>query len=291
MSNFNRVVISEGETGPDAPTNANDELVDQGAADQSGDLNKSSSAEAGEAAPVPSEEAPKAERPEWLPEKFKSVEDLAKAYSELEKKVSQPKAETTKEGKPDELAEPVKDETKEESDPNAPEPPADPSKADLTPFHNEWAEKGELSPESFDKLEKMGFPKDLVRQYITGFQASQQQEAQSIYKEIGGEESYRAMTQWASQNLSQDEINAYDALVTSGDINAAKIAAKGLYAQYTQANGQPPKLISGNATGQSSVKEFRSTAEVVRAMSDPRYANDPAYRKDVERRLEMSSVL
>ena len=29
-------------------------------------------------------------RPEWLPEKFKNAEDLAKAYSELEKKQSTP---------------------------------------------------------------------------------------------------------------------------------------------------------------------------------------------------------
>jgi len=40
---------------------------------------------------VPSAEAQEAEqpeRPEWLPEKFKSPEDLAKSYTELEKKVS-----------------------------------------------------------------------------------------------------------------------------------------------------------------------------------------------------------
>ena len=33
---------------------------------------------------------PTESRPEWLPEKFKSAEDLAKAYSELEKKQSAP---------------------------------------------------------------------------------------------------------------------------------------------------------------------------------------------------------
>lgn len=288
MSNFNRVVISSDETGPDAPEAASAELDAQGVPDQSSDQPVAEGDQAREAAPVPeTPEAPKAERPEWLPEKFKSVEDLAKAYGELEKKISQPKTpEAKKEGESDELAEPVKEGEEKEAE-KAPES----SKVDLTPFHNEWAEKGELTPESFDKLEKMGFPKELVQQYITGFQATQQQEAQSIYKETGGEESYKAMTQWAAQNMSQDEINAYDAIVTGGDINAARIAAKGLYAQYVAANGQPPKLIGGQPKGTSGVQAFRSTAEVVKAMSDPRYANDPAFRKDVERRLEMSSVL
>jgi hypothetical protein len=289
MSNFGRVTITSDVSGPDSPESANTELDNQGTPDQPSNQPSLESDQARETPPVSEtpEESPKAERPEWLPEKFKSVEDLAKAYGELEKKNSKPKEEAPAEGESPKLDESVKE--GEESP--EPEKAPDASKVDLTPFHNEWAEKGELTAESFDKLETMGFPKELVQQYITGFQATQAQEAQTIYKETGGEDTYKAMTQWASQNLSQDEINSYDSLVTGGDINAAKIAAKGLYAQYVAANGQPPKLIGGQANGTSSVQAFRSTAEVVKAMSDPRYSNDPAFRKDVERRLEMSSVL
>ena len=42
---------------------------------------------------VPSKEAVEAtnnERPEWLPEKFKTAEDLAKSYTALEKKIKLP---------------------------------------------------------------------------------------------------------------------------------------------------------------------------------------------------------
>ena len=35
---------------------------------------------------------------------------------------------------------------------------------------------------------------------------------------------------------------------------------------------------------------FRSQAEVVAAMNDPRYDNDPAYRQDVYDKLERSNV-
>ena len=42
------------------------------------------------------------ERPEWLPEKFKSVEEMAKAYSALEGKLGQPQQEEQEEVDEDE---------------------------------------------------------------------------------------------------------------------------------------------------------------------------------------------
>jgi hypothetical protein len=287
MSSFNRIVITEPTTGPDAPAPSTDPIEGSVSPQNPSDQPAPS---------VPEGEGNQPEsgdRPEWLPERFKSAEDLAKAYSELEKKFSQPKqAEAPKdpvkkEGKPDELVEPVKEET----DPNAPKPPADESKVDLTPFHQEWDEKGELSPDSFEKLEKMGFPRSLVDQYIKGFQASQAQEAQAIFSDVGGEQNYRSMTEWAAKSLPPEEVKAYDEIVSRGDVHAARIAAKGLYAQFVAANGQPPKkLVGGKASGESTLAPFRSSQEVVKAMSDSRYKNDPAYRRDVEKRLEMSSV-
>lgn len=291
MSSFNRVVIASEESGADAPVQdaaqSSTPTVEAGLPPQEPNAQPSDA--------VPQDQGTETdggERPQWLPEKFKSAEDLAKAYSELEKKLSSPKAEAQKEapkpeakegeeGKSPELDEPVKEDEapKDES-----------SKVDLTPFHNEWAEKGELSEDSFTKLESMGFPKELVQQYITGFQATQAQEAQTIYAETGGQEGYKAMTEWAAQTMSAQEIAAYDSLVTGGDINAAKIAAKGLYAQYVAANGQPPKLLSGTPSRRDANSPFRSAAEVVTAMSDPRYKSDAAFRKDVEERLAKSDV-
>ncbi|NBP03848.1 MAG: hypothetical protein EBU90_27875 [Proteobacteria bacterium] len=281
MSDFQRVVISSEETGPDAPVQD---------APPNSPPNSEANAPVQEPNNQPDASQPEGEqtRPEWLPEKFKSAEDLAKAYSELEKKFSQPKkeeapkpeADKAEEGEPPKLDERVKDE-------EAPKPE---SKIDLTPFHNEWAEKGEISEDSFGKLEAMGFPKELVQQYIKGFQATQAQEAQALFGEVGGEQSYREMTEWAAKSLSQDEIKAYDEMVSRGDVAQAKIAIKGLHAQYKAANGSAPKLIGGKASSSSSVSPFRSTTEVVAAMSDPRYKADPAFRRDVESRLAISSV-
>ncbi len=294
MSSFNRVVISSQEAGPDAPVQDSAQpstpTIEGSVPPQDSNTQPP--------VPLPEGEGNQAEsgdRPEWLPEKFKSAEDLAKAYSELEKKLSKPKAEEpvkaeeppakdTKEGEEGEspkLGEPVKEDE---------DPKADTSKVDLTAFHNEWAENGELSEGSFTKLESLGFPKELVQQYITGFQATQAQEAQAIYADTGGQDGYKAMTEWAAQNMSPQEIAAYDSLVTGGDLNSAKVAAKGLYAQYIAANGQPPKLLSGTPSRKEANAPFRSSAEVVAAMSDLRYKTDAAFRKDVERRLELSDV-
>jgi hypothetical protein len=54
--------------------------------------------------------------------------------------------------------------------------------------------------------------------------------------------------------------------------------------------GKQPKLIGGTQSETTS-SAFRSVAELTSAMADPRYKNDSAYRKDVERKLANSNVL
>ena len=231
------------------------------------------------------------DRPEALPEKFKSVEDLAKAYSELEKKLGQPKQ--TEEIKEDENKQSDSEEPKdEEKEAEKPEDKAEAPKGhDLSKFSEEWSEKGELSENSYKELQKLGYPQEFVDTYIEGFQALQDRQIGEVYKTVGGEENYKAMTEWASANLPENEVASYDNIITGNDPSQTKLAVKGLWAQYTEANGKQPKLIGGSQNGVSSVTPFRSTAEVVKAMSDPRYSSDPAYRKDVEKRLEFSDVL
>ena len=48
-------------------------------------------------------------------------------------------------------------------------------------------------------------------------------------------------------------------------------------------------MVTGKAPAQKS-DAFRSQAEVVEAMSDPRYDKDSAYRRDVMEKLERSNV-
>ena len=210
--------------------------------------------------PAPSIEpaaAPAGERPSWLPEKFKSAEDLAKAYSELEKKQG-----------------------------GAPETP---KAFDFEPYSKEFAEKGDLSPESLAALEASGVPSGMVKQYIDGAKALAEQQVTNLTKDIGGRDAYAQMVEWATKTLSPDQIEAYNKAVSSGDAAQQSLAIRGLHAQYRESNG--PSLLSGKASGASAMPPFESWAQVKQAMADKRYASDPAYRNEITKRLANSKNL
>lgn len=231
--------------------------------------------------PEGSEGTPPADRPEWLPEKFKTPEDMAKAYSELESKMGQkPPADT----------------------PAVPDvAPADATQADvekalapkglnLQDFNTEFATNGELSAESYEKLATAGYDKALVDQFIEGQKARAVAFESEIMTEVGGNERYTDMIVWAKANMTPAEIEAYNVAVSSGKPEQAKLAALGLNAKFTKAVGNEPGRVIGGQKADSSGGVFESTAQVTEAMKDPRYKNDPAYRSKVQAKLAASNV-
>lgn len=200
--------------------------------------------------------SPESPRPAWLPEKFKDPGELAKAYSELEKKVGSAPSDFT----------------------------------GLDQYSKEFAEKGELSEDSIKAIVGMGLPEPLVRAYVDGQKALLDTNINSVMQVAGGQEQYQAMIDWAGNNFPDEEIDAFNSIIESGNMNAVKMAVAGLKARYEQSNGSQGRLIQGETTGPSG-GAFRSVAEIVEAMKDPRYAKDPAYRKDVEQRVALSNAL
>ena len=114
-------------------------------------------------------------------------------------------------------------------------------------------------------------------------------QAQELFKMVGGEKAYQSMITWAGQNLSQEEISMYDSVMGKGDPNAIFFAVQALAAKYGDSTGSEGQLLSGKDAASRDVS-FRSQQELVQAMSDPRYDNDPAYRQDVMRKLENSDL-
>jgi len=222
------------------------------------------------------------ERPEWLPEKFKSPEDMAQAYSELEKKMGQgtteeQTAETTEDNEGD-----VQD---DESDDNE---NADYNAVVVDASKEFFENDGQLSEETYEKLAKAGLPKELVDSYAAGQQALLQSEEGEIKSVANGQ--FDAMAEWANDNLQQEEIDAFDDIVTTGTKEQAKFAVKSLYDRYTQANGSSPRLVQGAVTGGSTMP-FKSMQELARAQSDPRYkSGDKAYHEEIDRRLSVSRL-
>ena len=221
------------------------------------------------------------DRPEWLPEKFKSAEDMAQAYAELEKKLGQaPKEDTEESEQVEEKAEDDEEQTEE----NTSEAYKAVAEASKEFFEND----GQLSEETYNALEKAGLPRDLVDSYAAGQQALLQSEEAQIQSVANGQ--YDAMAEWANENLPQEEIDAFDEAVTGGTVQQAKLAVQGLYARYQNATGSTPKLTQGAVSGTSTMP-FKSMQELARAQSDPRYrSGDKAYHEEIDRRLAVSNI-
>lgn len=221
--------------------------------------------------------------------KYKTYEELEKAHEELQRKLGQP-------------SQKVGDDTKKDSEESGQKPPEGDKSAEareavenaglnFDAYAKEFADNGKLSDATYEALEKNGIPKDLVDQYIAGQTALADAEASRVFNLAGGEAEYRAMCRWAMQNLSKQEIAAFDAAVTSGDPALATLAVNGLKAQYTNVHGiKPSTVVLGDTSVDTLGDVFRSRAEVTTAMKDPRYKTDEAYRRDVANKLARSKV-
>lgn len=220
--------------------------------------------------------------------KFKSAEDLEKAYKELEKKLGQKEEATTQE---DEV-----ESTEEEA-----ESPEEETVSDTAKFIQEASEEyfsnsNQLKPETVQKLKEL--PSDQLIDAYLELQKNatiQQQElsdadATAILNSVGGESAYNETLAWAAENLKPEEVAAFDNVVNSGNKDAIFFAVQALNQRYQDAVGFEGKRVSGKSV-KNTIKGFRSQAELARAISDPKYRNDPAYRMDVEQRLAMSGDL
>ena len=114
-------------------------------------------------------------------------------------------------------------------------------------------------------------------------------QAQELMSMVGGDKAYQSMLSWAGDNFSKEEVEMYDGVMESGNPNAIFFAVQALQARYNDSVGSDGQLLTGRGA-QNTDDSFKSQAELVAAMSDPRYDRDPAYRANLMRRLENSDV-
>ena len=201
-------------------------------------------------------------------------------------------------GDMDKLAEGYRELEKKLGSPSEPEPAPQPAALeDIQPYVDEWQKTGELSDESRKALEER-FPKELIDDYLNkSAQAAQYETAQAetelknIYESVGGEQSYQEIVGWASENLTEAQIAAYNEAVNSGSFAQADLAVKGLAAQYTQATGSKPRLLQSKPEGSPGAAPYESLAQVTADMKKPEYKTDPAFRAQVQARLSRSTVM
>tara|TARA_B000000557_G_scaffold26846_1_gene19812 strand:+ start:1052 stop:1900 length:849 start_codon:yes stop_codon:yes gene_type:complete len=249
--------------------------------------------------------------------KFKTVQDMANSYKELEGKlgsvteedqVSESTEETTgvPEGYEDFYQE---DGTVDYNSVNEnygeilgeifKENSIDPYKIAAEFDKNE----GEIPEEMYQSLLDAGLSANAVDSYLKGVAVERgfiegeegtaeelaQEEVKGIRDSIGGDEAYGKMVSWALDNLSKSEIEAFNEATNTMSGPQLSMMVQGLYTRYQNAMGVEPSLYSGRPAS-SGPTPYRSTAEVVAAMSDKRYGKDVTYTEDVQRRLAGSDV-
>jgi hypothetical protein len=221
--------------------------------------------------------------------KFKSAEDLEKAYLELQKKLGQ-----KEEGEVED------DSTSDDSAPDEEEVQSPVSKrVDFLKEASEeyYSNDNSLKPETLQKLKEMP-SEDLIDAYmelqknnpVAQAQPLSDDAAKTIVDSVGGQDAYNDTLAWAADNLKPEEVAAYDNVVNSGNKDAIFFAVQALNQRYKDSTGFEGQQISGRAP-KNTVKGFRSNAELANAISDPRYRNDPAYRYDIEQKLAASGDL
>ena len=209
--------------------------------------------------------------------KYKNAEELEKGYLELQQKLSN-----------------------QEEEPAEEEEQGEEGEAEGTILDQLWdeatSESGEYSQETLDELNNMKV-EDLAQLHLEYRNSVQNQEpegkdfSEADIKElkgvVGGEQNYANMIDWAQKSLNEQEVKMFDAVMQKGDPLAAFFAVRSLAYAYNDSVGYEGKMVQGKAPKQSN-DQFRSQAEVVAAMGDPRYENDPAYRRDIMQKLERS---
>ena len=225
------------------------------------------------------------EEAELLAGKFNSTEDLENAYLALQRKL----------GSGD-------DDEEEQSTLDQDEYYDEATSAGIELITNAYdeyyANEGQLSPDTIEQFKEMS-SSDLVNAYIAIQQENPQSgggsapdltdsEVNQIHNSAGGEAEYSRLIEWASNNAESRKMDAFNSIIQNGNATAIQIAVAGLRSEYENQQGYEGRMLTGKAARVSN--GFRSQAEVVQAMSDPRYDTDPAYRQDVYDKLENSNV-
>ena len=230
---------------------------------------------------------------ELLAGKYKDAQELEKAYVELQKKLGDKGSGDSSEAGDSGDSKQVESKEGGEKEEEAKEDTE--SDGILDTLWNEANSEESYSKETVEALNKLK-PAELADMHLRYRQQVEQSKPQITEQQVkelknvaGGEEKYGEMLQWATNNLSKQEVDMFDTVMERGDPLAAFFAVRSLSYRYQDAIGYDGKMVTGTAP-RSDGDQFNSQAEVVQAMSDPRYDRDPAFRQKIMKKLERSNV-
>lgn len=155
----------------------------------------------------------------------------------------------------------------------------------------EYEESGNISSRTLANLVNAGYPKEVIESFIEGRHAIEERFTKAVYDTAGGEEEYFKMTQWASNNLPQSTLKAFNKALDSNDLDLISMMVAGIQSKMSTTRGTSNPTILGNSVGstEGEARGFASKQDMIKAMSDPRYARDPAYTRSVEQKMLFTS--
>jgi hypothetical protein len=217
------------------------------------------------------------EQQQLLAGKYESAEELEKAYVELQQKFSQG----------NEPQQEVQEQQEQEPE------------TDVSLLDTLWEEaQSDWTEDTLNKLRESD-PVEIAQAYLELRAEANQSDARELtteetdqlYELVGGEDRYGEMMRWASSNLDEGSQQLYDSVMQKGDHAACFFAVQALAFRMAETAGWDSQDFITGGSAPSRADAFRSQAEVVAAMQDPRYDNDPAYRQDVMEKLGRSTDL
>jgi hypothetical protein len=189
------------------------------------------------------------ERPQFLPEKYKSVADVAKAYKELESRLgTAPKEYDFSKGE-----------------------------AWIEPDYEPFQEMAEFARSKHVPQEVMDKFLDTVGTYLDEFRTDMGEEKAKLGEKAT--ERLQVLNNWAKSNLSEKSFNALTmGMRTADQIEALEELRGKMLANNTMVPGGNVAAGSGGLT----IEEYRSELNANYA----KFKTDPAFRKEMERKLE-----
>lgn len=232
------------------------------------------------------------DEPTKLAGKFDSPEALEQAYLELQRKFTK-----ERQGQPNDDPDDDDDSGSDErrglriEKREKPEDDAEGAGIDLDALYKEYVENDRALPEeTLENLRKAGLKPEQVQSLMAGRDALVEKAEAEVAESVGGRKALNQLMDWARENLSQPEIEAYNAAVDTDNTELVKMLLAGMKARYESQVGRDPKFVDAEPTRSTGIKPFASTEELMDAMSNPKYKTDPAYRNMVMKRLEVTDM-
>jgi len=233
------------------------------------------------------------EQEQLLAGKYKDAQELEQAYVELQKKLGE---KGTEDNEPTSEAEVQESEEVQEEKKETEEAPS----GILDTLWEESVSGKDFSEETLAELSKLStgqlasqflkWRADAQTKYVPKQQDFTPADVETLKGIVGGDKEYNSMLQWANQNLNPKEVEMFDQVMERGDPLSAFFAVRSLAYRYQDKSGFDGKMVTGKPPKSSQGDVFKSQAEVVRAMGDSRYDDDPAYRQSIQDKLERSDI-